>query len=134
MIKKLTEQERIDLQRQHKKERDKRICDRIKAVLAFDDGYNYSEIARILLLDDETIRRHIHAYFSSQKLTPESGGSEGYLTVSETNLLTAQLAHKTYLHVKDICAYVAQCFGKVYTVSWMTNRYRQIVGVDLWQI
>lgn len=45
------------------KERDKRLCDRIKAVLAYDDGYSYAEISRILLLDDETIRRHISVIF-----------------------------------------------------------------------
>ncbi|MCH9756592.1 MAG: IS630 family transposase, partial [Gammaproteobacteria bacterium] len=50
-----TAQERADLQKRHKKERDGRIRDRIKSVLAYDDGYTYSEIARLLLLDDETI-------------------------------------------------------------------------------
>ena len=70
MERRLTAQERADLQRRHKKERDGRIRDRIKAVLAYDDGYTYSEIARILLLDDETIRRHIEAYFSKNKLRP----------------------------------------------------------------
>jgi len=48
MERRLTTQERLDLKMRHKKERDKRICDRIKAVLAYDDGYNYSEIAKIL--------------------------------------------------------------------------------------
>ena len=41
MEQKLTAQERADLQIRHKKERDKRVCDRIKAVLAYDDGYSY---------------------------------------------------------------------------------------------
>ena len=56
MEKLLTAKEREKLITRHCKERGKRICDRIKAVLAFDDGFSYSEIARILLLDDETIR------------------------------------------------------------------------------
>ena len=55
MEQRLTAQERVKLQRRHKKEHDKRTCDRIKAVLAYDHGYSYSEIGRILLLDDETI-------------------------------------------------------------------------------
>ena len=74
MERRLTPQERSDLQKRHKKERDKRICDRIKAALAYDDGYTYTEISRILLLDDETIRRHIKAYFSKNKFKPENGG------------------------------------------------------------
>ncbi|MBX3709085.1 MAG: helix-turn-helix domain-containing protein [Gammaproteobacteria bacterium] len=62
MEKIFTARKREKLIQHHRKERDKRICDRIKAVLAYDDGYSYSEIARILLLDDETIRRHIEDY------------------------------------------------------------------------
>jgi predicted ArsR family transcriptional regulator len=62
MEKMLTSKEREKLVVRHRKERDGRIRDRIKAVLAYDDGYSYSEIAGILLLDDETIRRHIEDY------------------------------------------------------------------------
>ena len=50
MEQKLTTAERTGLQSQHKRERDGRVRDRIKAVLAYDDGYTYTEIARILLL------------------------------------------------------------------------------------
>ena len=106
MERRLTAQERADLQRRHKKERDKRICDRIKAVLAYDDGYTYSEISRILLLDDETIRRHIKVYFTKNKLKPENGGSESYLTAHESSELKTHLRATTFLYVKDICAYV----------------------------
>jgi hypothetical protein len=35
----LTDQERTQLKMQHKRERDKRICDRIKAVLLSDEGW-----------------------------------------------------------------------------------------------
>jgi len=136
MGRRLSSQERADLQRRHKKERDKRICDRIKAVLACDDGYSYSEIARILLLDDETIRRHVEGYFSSHKLKPENGGSSSYLNQSETAILKAHLRETTYLYVKDICAYVKTKFQKSYSVSGMTKwlqsnnfRYKKPHGV-----
>ena len=70
MERKLTQEERKHLIKRHRTSRDKRVCDRIKAVLTFDDGYNYFKIAKILLLDNETIRRHIKDYFS-KKLKPE---------------------------------------------------------------
>lgn len=53
----LSEEERITLKAQHKKERDKRICDRIKAVLLFDEGWLYPQIAHVLLLSDEAVRQ-----------------------------------------------------------------------------
>lgn len=121
MERKLTTQQRERLLKSHRKERDKRVCDRIKAVLAYDDGYSYSEIARILLLDDETIRRHIDDYFSVRKLKPENGGSESQLTPSDTEQLVAHLQEVTYLYVKDICVYIKNTFNVHYTISGMTK-------------
>jgi transposase len=121
MARKLLSSERIDLINRHKKTRDKRECDRIKAVLLFDQDYSYSEIAKILLLDDETIRRHVKEYFDSHKLAPENGGSDSYLNASQTASLLSHLREVTYLHVKDICAYVKQTYRVNYGISGMTK-------------
>jgi transposase len=118
---KLTPTEKQGLIERHRKERDKRTCDRIKAVLAFDDGYSYSEISRLLLLDDETIRRHVASYFSHYKLSPEQGGSQSYLMEHQMAELKIHLETATYLYVKDICAYVENVFGKPYSISGMTK-------------
>lgn len=121
---KLSQKARTDLIAQHRKERDVRVRDRIKAVLAYDDGYNYSEIARILLLDDETIRRHVEDYFREHKLNTENGGSQSKFSELETKQLITHLNEVTYLHVKDICFYVKQEFGKKYSISGMTKWLR----------
>jgi transposase len=113
--------EREHLISRHRKEKNGKVRDRIKAVLAYDDGYSYSEIAKILLLDDETIRRHIEDYFLKQKLKPENGGSQSYLKIADSNKLKAHLQEKTYRYVKDICAYVKQTFGVYYSISGMTQ-------------
>jgi hypothetical protein len=47
----LSSLERESLKAQHKKERDKRICDRIKAVLLFDKDWTYSEKEEIKALN-----------------------------------------------------------------------------------
>ena len=121
MEKILTSTERKKLIERHRKERDKRVCDRIKAVLAYDDGYSYVEIAKILLLDDETIRRHIEDYLNKQKLNPESGGSDSKLNNAESRKLINHLSEITYLYVKDICAYVKKEYKKKYSISGMTK-------------
>jgi transposase len=121
MERKLSIQERKRLRELHRKERDGKVRDRIKAVLAFDDGYNYSEIARILLLDDETIRRHIDDYWLEKKLSTENGGSKSKLTDKESYELIEHLREITYLYVKDICQYVKQKYHKKYSVSGMTK-------------
>lgn len=117
----LTSKERITLIQRHRKERDGRVRDRIKAVLAYDEGYSYSEIAKILLLDDETIRRHIEDYLAKKKLQTTNGGSESKLSNLESRKLTTHLSEVTYLYVKDICAYVKKEYKKKYSVSGMTK-------------
>lgn len=133
---KLTLQERATLKVEHKEERDKRRCDRIKAVLAYDDGYSYAEIARLLLLDDTTIRRHVEDYLMSDKLLPENGGSVSKLTKLDNAQLILHLNNQTYLYVKDVCVYVKKNFGKKYSVSGMTKwlwannfRYKKPHGI-----
>lgn len=119
MERKLTQSERQYLIKGHRMSSNARVRDRIKAVLAYDDGYNFSEIAKILLLDDETIRRHINDYFLQNKLEPENGGSKSNLDEDQTAKLIAHLELTTYLYAKDICAYVLSEFGVTYTVSGM---------------
>jgi len=136
MERSISPKERRELQKRHKRERDKRVCDRIKAVLAYDEGYSYEDVAQILLLDEGTIRRHIDSYFSKQKLKPDNGGGTSYLNQIETETLTSHLQEKTYLYVKDICAYVKKNFDKGYSISGMTKwlqandfRYKKPHGV-----
>ena len=76
----LTDEERASLQHQHKKEHDRRVCDRIKAVLLRDKGWTWMQIADALLLSEEILRFHLKEFHASRKLKPENGGSKEKLT------------------------------------------------------
>lgn len=115
----LTDQERDQLKLQHKRERDKRVADRIKAVLLHDRGWSPQQIAEALFLSDQVIRDHIEDYKASKKLAPESGGSEEKFSKEQSAQLESHLGEHTYLYVKDIIAYVQVRFGIVYTVPGM---------------
>jgi transposase len=117
----LPSQERENLKLQHRSERDKRVCDRIKAVLLFDDGWDCKEIAHVLLLSADGVKRHIQDYRYTQKLKPENGGSCCKLTAEQVSLLVQHLQRHTYLYVKDIVAYVLATFEVRYTVQGMTD-------------
>lgn len=121
----LTEPEREQLKHQHKKERDKRVCDRIKAVLLYDEGWSPKEIARVLLISDEAIRHQIDDYKMSKKLRPESGGSEEKLSKKQSEQLEAHLQEHTYLYVKDIAIFVEVAFGIVYTIHGLRDWLRR---------
>lgn len=116
----LTTPERDTLKIQHKHERDKRVCDRIKAVLLYDEGWEYKAIAHVLLLSDEAVRQHIHGYQDERKLKPENGGSYSKLNEEQAKLLSQHLQNHTYLYTKDIVAYIKCQFGIEYTATGVT--------------
>ena len=99
----LDEQERTHLKLQHKKERDKRICDRIKALLLADKGWTSQQIAKALLISDQAVRTHIKEYKDSSKLSPENGGSEEKLSKKHSAQLESHLKEHTYLLRKGYC-------------------------------
>ena len=121
----LKEEEKKELTRRHKKERDKKIADRIKVILAINEGLTYKEIAKILLLDDETIRRHLKDYLESKKLKNESGGSEGKLNKSQEKELISHLEENTYTKAVFICNHIKIKYGVSYSIpgitTWLKN-------------
>lgn len=58
----LTETKREALKAQHRQEKNRRVADRIKAVLLSDKGWTYRQIAEALLIDEQTIGRHVDEY------------------------------------------------------------------------
>jgi transposase len=117
----LSDDERAQLRAQHRKERDKRICDRIRAVLLFDKGWSIAAIAEALLLSEDAIREHVSEYKESKKLKPENGGSIQKLLPEQSDQLKKHLQSHTYLYVKDIIAYVQSTWSVAYSVPGMRN-------------
>lgn len=110
---------RQELRARHSTERDRRVADRIKAILLANRGWSYQRIAEALMLNEETISRHIKEYQDRNKLKPENGGSSPKLNEHQEAELIQHLEENTYLKVSDICAYVFQIYGISYTVPGM---------------
>lgn len=108
----LNDEERVSLLLQHKTQRDKKIADRIKAVLLFDGGWSYVQIAEALLIDDTTASRHLAIYVEEKRLKGDHQGSKPILDFKESEDLSDHLESKLYTKVKDINAYIKQTFNK----------------------
>ena len=121
----LEPEQRLSLLVRHRGERDRRVADRIKAVLLRDDGYSYEQIAQVLFLSDEAIRKHIDDFVRENKLKPGNGGSEARLDRAQTSKLLAHLDEQIYVDVKDICDYAWAQFGVTYSRSGMTQWLRR---------
>jgi len=70
-----TRAEKEQLELRHRKERDRRVADRIKAVLLRSEGWTQKQIAQALRIRYETVQDHITDYIKLSKLKPENGGS-----------------------------------------------------------
>jgi transposase len=117
----LTSEEREALKVRHRREKDGRTRDRMKAVLLSDKGWSYRDIAEALFLDEETISKHVEEYRSEKKLSMIVGGSESKLSEAQTNELMKHLESRTYLKSVEICAYIEETYGIKYTVAGMTS-------------
>lgn len=113
--------EKQELETRHRKERDGRVRDRIKAVLLHSEGWSQVDIAKVLRVRVETIHTHLEDYRNEKKLLPENGGSESKLDQIQTDELIKHLEEHTYGCVKDICAYILKTYNVSYTVSGMTK-------------
>ena len=93
----LSTEERERLRCRHRSEKDGRTRDRIKAVLLSDKGWSFKAIAEALLLDEETISKHVEAYIKEKKLSITTGGSESKLNKAQSEELIRHIEKTTYL-------------------------------------
>jgi transposase len=117
----LTPEEKRDLEKDHKTERDRRIADRIKAVLLHAEGWSQLQIAQALRIRPETVHDHLKDYGDSKKLKPENGGQLSRLSSEKTELIIQHLEAETYLKVSDIVTYVKKIHEIEFTLSGMTK-------------
>lgn len=81
----LSQKEELKLRHQHRKEKNRKHADRLKAVLLSNKGWTYRSIAEALFLDEETVSTHISDYKTKNKLSNDSGGSVSKLVLSGIN-------------------------------------------------
>ena len=117
----LSHEIRLELELRHDKEHDRCVCDRIKAILLADKGWEYKDIAEALRISPNSVVRFIKEYLAKSKLKPENGGSSPKLNEHQALQMKQHLSHITYTKVEDICAYVKNTYGISYTVPGMTH-------------
>lgn len=115
----LTDEERESLKKQHRKERDGRVRDRLKVVLWRDMGWSYALIAEALFLDEDTVGRHLKEYQESRKLKAEYQGAQSKLTDEQRSNLVTHLTEHTYPTTIAIRAYIYKTYGIKYSHQGM---------------
>jgi transposase len=98
--------------------------DRIKAILMLNDGYSFEEIARVLIVDEDSIRRWYSLYQTGgiESLSYNNyKGSDPFLSSEEQSQLAVDMDGHIFLTSKEVCAYVFKKFKVKYSTKGMTN-------------
>jgi transposase len=119
----LSAEQLAELRAAHRRTRDQREADRIKAVVSLASGWPAEQVAAVLLIDPNTVRNYFRRY--------REGGLPGLLqmayqgsdcALSDTQLVALDTHVQTHLYLtaKDVAAWVEEEFGVAYTASGMT--------------
>jgi len=121
----LTLEQKVDLEALHNASRDKRVCDRIKAVLLCSEGWSAKMISQALRLHETSITRHINDFVSKKKLKPENGGSQSYLSTEQTALLVNHIENNTYRYSYQIVNYILATYDVHFSISGLNKWLHQ---------
>lgn len=125
----LSSEEREILIEAHQAEHNKRQADRIKTVILLNEGRSYEETAKILLLDDNTIRRYEKEYEEGgldHLLEDNYKGGKSSLSATQEEELKAELCKNLYHRAKEVCEYVKQKYDVTYTPEGMVRLLRRL--------
>jgi len=94
-----------------------RLARRANAVLLLDDGLSCEQVAKVLYLDDDTVRSWAKRYGEGglTRLTRfESGGSASHLSSAQEETLKGWIAATLPRSTRQVGAYIEREFGVVY--------------------
>jgi transposase len=112
-----------ELRAAHRRTRDKREANSIKAVVLLANGWRAEDVADALLVDPNTVRNHFKTYQAeglSGLLHLAYRGSDCELNEAALSALDAHVQENLYLSAKDVAAWVETRFDVLYTASGMT--------------
>jgi transposase len=135
----LTAQQRKELLKLEKHMPHKGVAIRIRIILALDDGYAAKDIARILLLDEDTITKWKKLYEQSGTITDwlgtKNNGWQGRLTEEQEKVIKKYVTDKLITDCQQVVEYIENTLGISYTIDGVTKLlhrlgfvYKQVIG------
>lgn len=120
----LTEEQVTELKIAHKQTREKRLADRIKAILYLYYGLSYAEIAKLLLFDEGTIRRYLKQ-FTEKGITGlleyRYTGGRSRVTLTQEKALKEYFKEHTPQTALAAMEHIKKTYGFSYSVIGVTK-------------
>jgi len=120
----LTDDEVVVLKQAHRTIKDKKLADRIKAILSLNEGFEYSLIAKILLLDEITLRRYLNKFKQkglSGLLEMKYSGGQTRLSLIQETELKKYLSINTKRTSKEIADYILREYKATFSIIGVTK-------------
>ena len=122
----LTAEQIASLKALHRIQREKRLADRVKAVLLLGTGWTTQQVAEVLLLDEKTVRSYFAHYINAGEkglVQLNYQGKAPLLTAAQQIELAKHLDENTYLDSKAIAHYVE----KTYTLKYSPTGIKELL-------
>ena len=117
----LTGEERSELGRLHRQQKDSKQADRIKAILLFDSGYSRKEIAEILLRDEGTITDWQNSFLKrgslNEWLKDKNSGYHGLLSQEQMAEVDDFVETNLIQDARQLREWIKDRYGIIYTVT-----------------
>ncbi len=124
----LTRSQREDLWRRYKQTGERRVAERLHAVLLLDEGRSAPDVSAILHLHPKTLKRWIRIFATGGVAALTNFhyvGNTTSLTAAQLQQLTTWLDERVR-STKEVIAWVEQQFGLDYTESGMLKLLKRL--------
>jgi transposase len=121
----ITPEEKSQLEVLARNTKDKKTADRIRIILALASGHTVRDVAEILLLDEETIRKWKNKYqkrrLFSDWLATSHKGYDGKLDRNQLLELECHVEKEMVTDAAVLVEFIKNRFGQKYTVDGVTK-------------
>jgi transposase len=124
----LTRSQRDDLWRRYKQTTDRRVAERLHAILLLDEGRSAPDVSAILHVHPKTLKRWVKLFAATGVdglCTFNYVGGDGWLTAEHLQQFTAWL-DEGVRSTKEAIAWVEQQFGLDYSESGMLKLLKRL--------
>lgn len=125
----LTDEQRTQITRRYKLEKNPRFRERLQCLLLKDRGHTNGEVAEMLLVVPDTITQWLNLYDSAgldALCCLETGGSDGFLSEEQIAALKTQLDTHRFQCAKQVCAWVKEQFDVAYSERGMCDLLKRL--------
>lgn len=125
----LTQVEKDEIKQLHRACKERKHADKLKALLMLDEGFSCVEVGRLLLLDDDTIRKYRDKYLSQgvkPLLADNNKGTTASLNTKQLECLNKHLTENVYLDSKGIVDWISKEFDVHYSSTGINSLLKRM--------